>query len=173
MTARRVNKASSIFELWHSKDPRDHIRLDLSGTKQDFPDFMVAVGTAVSIIYSSDKWEKDKNFFSYVHDFDSGPKVYFPEGDVDPPEELGRPKKTTSFLGISSFKDPLVVAQLAFANELVYRDKEGSEVVLDFGKGKSQCLSSNDLKTLIILTPDGPLFIRGGKMRITERGIVK
>lgn len=174
MSQRRLEKAEGVFEMWHKKNPRSHIVKNLSGTKQDFEDYMVCVGHADEIIYDSDKWEKDKDFHSYIHDFSSHPKVYFPQSsDVDHNLIIGRPKKTVSFLDIPSLKHPLVVAQIAFATELVFTNKNKEEVVVNLGKRKSPCFSTNDLKTVIILSPKGPIFISGNKMKVTKRGIVK
>ena len=173
MSQQRINKAESVFELWHKKGPRSHVVKDLSGTRQDFEPFMSCVGTAISIIYDSDKWERDKEFFSYIHGFDSRPKVYCSSSSVSPEEQIGKKRKTTSFLDISNLNQPLIVAQLAYATSFTYKNKDGEEVEIGLGKRKSPCFSTNDLKTVIILTPDGPLFIHGKQMRVTRRGIVK
>ena len=174
MSQHRLKKAEDVFEMWHKKNPRAHVVKDLSGTKQDFEEFMVCVGHADEIIYDSDKWEQDKDFHSYVHDFSSHPKVYFPQSACrDHNLIIGRPKKTVSFLDIPSLKHPLVVAQIAFASELVFKNKDKEEVFLNLGKRKSPCFSTNDLKTVIILSSDGPIFISGNKMKVTKRGIVK
>ncbi len=173
MSERRLNKAHDVFEMWHKKNPRTHLSKDLSGTPQDFEEYMCCVGHADEIIYDSDKWEKDKDFHSYIHDFTSHPKVYFPQSHCDPNLIIGRPRKTVSFLDISSLEQPLVVAQLAFANELVFKNKDKEEVFLDLGKRKSPCFSTNDLKTVIILSTDGPIFISGSRMKVTKAGIVR
>ena len=60
MSERRLNKAHDVFEMWHKKNPRTHLSKDLSGTPQDFEEYMCCVGHADEIIYDSDKWEKDK-----------------------------------------------------------------------------------------------------------------
>ena len=173
MSSRRLNRAESVFELWHKKNPRTHETQDLTGTPQDFEPYVSCVGTAISIIYDSDKWEKDKDYYSYVHSFDSHPMVYCNSSSVPPEDKIGKERKTISFLDISSLDQSLSVAQLAFANELRFKDKEGEEIALDLGKRKTPCFSTNDLKTLILLTSAGPIFIHGKSMRVTKRGIVK
>ena len=164
--------ADQNFEMWHRKTPRrdNYIKNAIDPAKHHH---MACIGWATDIVYSSDKWEKDGVFYPYEHDFSSRPKVYVPSSSVPKGEKtVGQLRNTARFLGESSLSGVKALAQLAFVEELIYEDVEGDECRLMVG-AKAKMASSPDKKTLIILASFGPVFVSGGRMVITSRGIVK
>lgn len=173
--SRHLSKAEDHFRLWHQKEPRQIFEVDY-----DFPDYVHCVGRAEDILYASDKWEEDGNFFDYIHDFDSLPFVYACEGSFDLPVK-GQPKSVKKLLQAPSLDGEFSLPILAQVRELVIcpvaakgpRTNPMNRRMLAFDQLPLLCCSP-DLKTLIIFSEErGPIFIRGGEMVVTERGIVK
>lgn len=163
-------KAEALFREWHQKDPRKHLRrrvplLDVS--------HFSCIGKAVEILYHSDKWEKNGDDYPYVHDFTSRPGVWVVSDHADPSETIGKPVKTLSLLGLRSAVDQLSVAQLAKAMELIVENKDGEKFELSLGAKGAPLYATLDKKALLILCDNGPVIVRGGKMAVTARGIVK
>lgn len=158
-TKRLVRDMAGKYQMWHRKPVRAW-----KERKFDFPARVGRVGRAVSIVYESDKWEKDGALFNYVHDFSSGPVVYRAGG------KSAAARDTRGLLGVSDLKGLIPLVQLATV----------VEVIVDNGKKRWPLAFSNqpplmttlDTKTLVILCRD-PIFISGGEMRVRAPGIVK
>ncbi len=148
--------------MWHQKERGWGVG-DIPLTFK-FPDTVVQLGRAEEIVYQSDKWEEDFDFFPYTHTFDSHPFVYgIGDGAVEKNvAELLRVQRPNS----SRWSLPL----LAFVEQLTYDDGKRSRRVKFRRDTAMSC--SRDRKTVIILSESKPLFIRGGKMVVTARGIV-
>mgnify|MGYP003418004945 FL=1 len=163
MKFKNEDVAARQVRWWHQKERGFGIG-DVEDTF-NFPDTVVCLGRAEEIVYHSDKWEEDGDFFPYTHTFDSHPQVY----------GLGvgsREKTVASLLGVqrpnsSSWAMPL----LAFVDELTFDD--GKKLRRVKFKGSPVMTCSPDKKTVVILSKSKPFFIRGGKMIVTPRGIVK
>lgn len=162
--------ATEAWRMWHQKEPREIIP-----TSFKFPKKMVPVGKADRILYRSDKWEDDGDFYTYYHDFDSRPTVYTTdkstlaairenntEGQID----------VADFLGMEHINAELSLPLLATTMELVVIGEDGKRRTKKFRPEPPLCCTA-DLKTLLILADDIPIIIRGGKMVVTERGIVR
>jgi hypothetical protein len=173
------HSAAALYEMWHQKHPRNVIpkTYEFNPPRRDAPranpghegpGVMTAVGRAAEILYSSDKWEKNGDFWPYEHDFDSRPTVYANWGE-------GRGVQTTSLLQVRDLNDEWEMPLLAFVKSITYDDADGERRRLVFGKKGPVMTCSPDKKTLVILASrkTGPIFVRGGKMVVTERGIVK
>jgi hypothetical protein len=176
--SRRLRQAEDHFRLWHQKDPRELFEIDY-----DFPEHVYCVGRADAILYASDKWERDGDFFDYIHDFSSLPYVYACDGAFNLPAH-GR-KSVKQLLRATDLDGEFALPILAGVRQLVVcpLDEEGPrnargnpsarKQYLDFEDPPLLCCSP-DLKTLVIFSEErGPIFIRGGQMVVTERGIVK
>lgn len=149
-------------KMWHQKERGwgvGDIKLNF-----DFPDVVQRLGRAEEIVYHSDKWEKDYDFYPYTHTFDTHPFVYgLGDGDAEKTvAQLLRVKNPNS----SRWSIPL----LAFVEQLTYDDGDRLRKVKFRRDTAMSC--SRDRKTLIILSESKPLFVRGGRMVVTERGIV-
>ncbi|MGB0890135.1 MAG: hypothetical protein ACPGWS_07620 [Solirubrobacterales bacterium] len=166
--ANRKSNAEKNFVMWHDKDPRKYRKASEDALDYDF----ACIGRAENIHYNSDKWAKDGTDQSYVHDFDTRPKVWVPLVSVDNEEIIGTPRKGYGLLGLRTAANPAHVAQLALAEDLTYADNEGSKRVLGPFRN-TPLFSSHDRKALLILRRRSPIIIRGGDMRVTARGIVK
>jgi hypothetical protein len=151
--------AAENFRMWHQKNPRE-----LLEAKFTFPKEVARVGRAVSICYVSDKWEDDGAFHDYVHGFDSGPGMYAADGD-------GPVKDTAKLLGSRTVNDTMSLTVLAYAFQVVVEvDGEEHEVLFD---PPVPMVCGKNKRVLILLDKQGPIFIMGGKMTVTERGIVQ
>ena len=160
-----VEKSVKNYELWHQKHPDRVVRM--SNKHLDEKDFCT-IGRAVQIIYKSDKWEEDGNVFTYDHDFSSAPSVYCPASHVD---IVGGYRHRNNLLG-HAHTNPFPATMLAHVVSLDVMDAEG-EIFALTGVSKARLLCTPDRKALIIPTRSTVFIIRGGKMRVTERGIVK
>jgi hypothetical protein len=172
---RHLRQAEDHFRLWHQKDPREIFEVDY-----DFPDYVHCIGRAEDILYASDKWETDGNFFDYIHDFSTLPFVYACEGSFDLPS-VGRPKRVDRLLQAPNLHEEFSLPILAQVRELVIcpagssgsRSKAVRRRKIQFDQLPLLCCSP-DLRTLVIFSDErGPIFIRGGEMVVTEHGIVK
>lgn len=153
-------KPEKIYEMWHQKEVKT-----AKTRRFTFPEEVFVLGKAETIDYDSDKWERDREFYPYGHNFDSHPTVYGAKG-------TGARKSVASLLGVrdpnnSEWEMPV----LAYCTELCYDDGVGLRKLRFAGRVVLTC--SNDRKTLVILSNSRPVFIRGGQMIATERGIVK
>lgn len=156
-----VKKAEELFKIWHAKEPTKH-----TVVKVELPKTMYMQGRAETIIYRSTKWETKA--FDYVHDFDSNPPLYY-----DGPTDLGA-QSTSSLLPRSnpdSKQIPLTLLGHVLSLDMIDADGELVEVTL--GRKEPMLLSTIDAKGLVILCDHGPIIIKGGKMTVTKRGIVK
>lgn len=150
-------KIERTYEMWHQKNVDAAFEQEI-----DFPEGLACVGRAETIYYESDKWEKDGHFVLYVHEFDSGPFVYFGEG-----EDVS----TKHLLGVRNLRGELALPVLAFVTSLTYARDNKPHKTLNF-KDPPTLVCTADRKTLVIFSKEkGPIFISGGKMVVTERGI--
>lgn len=159
--------ADEAWRMWHQKEPRE-----LLDQKYELPPEVVPVGKAKKIFYSSDKWEEDGDFYTYYHDFDSHPTVYVPETSSWAKYATGgKPIDVADTLEMSSLHDEVRLPMLAKTLELIaiVDDDDKSRRF----RGHPPLCCTRDLKTIVIFAHDGPVIIRGGKMTITERGIVR
>lgn len=171
----RAGWAADAWRMWHQKEPREIVE-----ATYDFPDEVVPVGKAQRILYSSDKWEEDGDFYTYFHDFDSHPTVYAPStsawakkrANKGTKHARGKALDVARTLKMAHVDDELQLPLLAKTLELIIVDVEGKKQSRKF-RGDTPLCCTSDLKTLVILADDGPVIIRGGKMVVTERGIVK
>jgi len=161
-----VDKAIKNHIMWHDREPDKVSRRSctaLNATK------FHAVAKAVNIIYDSDKWnEKGKEKHLYDHDFDSRPTVYEPCSCA---AGTCRSVSRDKLLGSGHQKGTCVLTELGTAVELTLDDGETSGTQ-PFAK-KTYLYSTPDLKALVIPYGSKVYVIRGGQMRVTERGIVK
>jgi hypothetical protein len=169
-TSMSQKRAEELFREWHDKEPRKFLRRNEPLLDSER---FCCIGRGVNVLYESDKWERDGESFPYIHDFESRPGVWVAEKHCLPSERIGKPVKTSTLLGLRGSKDALHVAQLAIAKELVVENKDGEKFELELGKKGSPMYSTLDKKALLISTTKGPIIVRGGKMIVTSRGIVK
>jgi hypothetical protein len=157
-----VGRAADLYRLWHQKEAEEDIEV------LDLPLEAIEVfhaGRADSILYVSDKWEDDGNVYDYSHEFDSGPSVYMEDGEGD----QGDVEELLQTAVSARAKAPFPV--LAGVKELILVDDDGNKRVLRF-KVTPMLLMTLDKRGLLILSKElGPIYIRGGKMHVTERGI--
>lgn len=154
-----LDSAARVYRMWHKKHAEEVIEAEYPLDEVDV--FYAGIGD--SILYSSDKWEEDGDFWDYIHEFDSGPSVFLAEGDDAPvdPRNLMR----------NDLDGELALPVLAFVKELIFVRDDGSKRSLRF-RSPPIMSCSEDKKALVILTDNiGPIYVRGGKMHITERGI--
>lgn len=160
--------AEEAWRMWHQKEPRELLR-----QPYELPDDLVAVGRADRIYYSSDKWEEDGDFYTYYHDFDSHPTVYVPEtwAWTKHADEDADVVDVVETLEMQHADDEVMLPMLSKTLELVV-EIEGDKQSRKF-KGASPLCCTRDLRTLVIFSSSGPVIVRGGKMVVTERGIVR
>lgn len=156
---RVASKAVKTYETWHQKEAKK-----LQPITYDFPESVFCVGRAVHILYYSDKWEKDGDGYEYSHDFDTKPFVYTVEGQ-------GTRKGVKSLLGVKSLNTQIAMPILAVTKEMTIVTTGGKEKRIQLAGAPFLCCSNNR-KTLVIFVDDDPIFINGGKMIVTARGIV-
>lgn len=170
-----VRKAMRLYSLWTEKDP------EVSSLWQDVVNERLVdwdtlefrqLGTAGDILYVSDKWEKDGVLERYHHPFDSRPGVFCASEDAE-----GKASTLARLLGARSLTGSSTVALtlIAVVEELVIRREGKPHLTLRFADADVPPLcATTDARSLVILTKDrGPIFIRGGSMRVTARGIVR
>jgi hypothetical protein len=159
--SRRLGLAKSLYREWHQKDPTEAVEATF-----DFPEEVVVVGKAQRVVYASDKWEKE--IYLYEHDFDSHPEVYMV---AKKGVKHGDAVNTKHLLGVKSFKEALPLPILATTQELTFLDGSKPNRTV-FGRRQPLLCSTLDKRTLVIFDFPRVIFIRGGSMRVTERGIV-
>lgn len=165
-----TTRAEKTYEMWHKREPRN-AKVVRPRVKDN--DLMCCVGNAHSIIYASNKWEKDlRKTNSYIHHFDSSPKVWMLVSKVPDGDARGNGSKTVGELlkGCRNADGQFACADLARAETLCI-DAEDNE--LKIGSG-ARLLGATDHKTVIILDPQlGLVIVKGGAMHFDERGIIK
>ncbi len=168
-----VDKAMRIYKLWTEKEP-DNSSLWEDQVQELTVDWdkleLQLVGTAKDILYTSDKWEKPGVLERYHHAFDSNPGVYVKAGrDGD----AGAVPSVAKLCGVRSLKAPLALTLIAVVNELVIKRPGAPHLTFRFPHEPAPLCSTLDKQGLVILSRDrGPIFIRGGRMRVTKDGIV-
>ncbi len=165
----KVQRAAATYRMWHQKHPDAVDEQDYH-----FPERISPIGFADAIIYKSDKWEDDGDFYEYHHEFDSHPEVFM-EGDVAP-FPASRAVSTARLLRVPDVRASTSTSMplLATVQTLVIAPFDGGpKHNLHFRNPPPLCCTT-DKKTLVILSDTmGPIIISGGKMVITERGIVR
>jgi hypothetical protein len=152
-------KSGDVYREWNERDPDK-----VSVVKVDLPpDGIVgAIGKGVMIAYRSNKWQKDKSTtedYQHDHDKNSPPTIYHESGE-------GRIKSVDSMLKNDEIID------LGHCIELVGEGPDGEVLEFKISESKkARLVCTNDKKTLIILQSGGPIFITGGVMKVTARGI--
>lgn len=158
--------SEEAWRMWHQKEPRELLQ-----QKYELPKKVFAVGEADRIYYSSDKWEDDGDFYTYYHDFDSRPTVYVPRKTSWGKASSNPSLDIVETLEMEHLNDAVRLPMLAKTLELVV-EIDGEKKSRKF-RGETPLCCTSDLKTLVIFASDGPIIIRGGKMVVTERGIVR
>ncbi len=155
---RHIDKGVKVYQEWHAKEPNDIVKIKVP---RGLPVEVFAIGKALQIAYRSGKWKKGNATDDYEHDtkWSDPPTIYHDTGD-------GRARTTESFL-----KNDVIV-HLGECLEIIGEDPTGEPIEVAIGKKLPKLVCTNDYKTLIVLHNDGPIFINGGSMRVTERGIV-
>lgn len=153
-------KTLGLYRMWHAKDPTKAFELTF-----DFPDVVGRLGRAARIVYWSDKWEAPGDGYHYEHDFDSAPPVYC--------ESVDGSTSVEKLMGVRGLNDTQSAWPiLAEVCELSVRLDDTDKIKTFRFKKPPLMLTSADKKTLCILYKKEPLFIRGGRMVVTARGIV-
>lgn len=163
-----VENAVDAYSMWHQKPHKKVKELSV-----EWPKTIHCFGRAEQIIYKSDKWEKDNDFYTYDHIFDSRPNVYCgPDSSFFQFAET-KSRKLAPLLSVKDLeKDTIAAPYLAKTLEFTFCAHDGSYKRITFNNSPSLCCTV-DKKTLIICSTDGFLFVHGGAMRVTSRGIVK
>lgn len=165
---RVVRRAMDSYSMWHQKHPNEVLDITIA-----WPEEVYQCGRAEQILYRSDKWEDDNNFFMYDHVFDTRPFVYCQRGSVLEPFANSKRRSVRRLLRVNDLeKDPVPLPYLAKAVELTISLSDGTGQTLNLVAEPALCCTL-DLKTLVICMENDILFINGGKMHVTERGIVK
>lgn len=149
-----IYKASAMYEVFNAKNAKS-----INVLKISFPDIVAPCGKADYITYRSRKWKSGNRTDDYIHHFDSHPNVYTDDGAA------GRPIKTSDLLKWNEFT--LAAAVMGTCLELCVDD------TLYPLTGNPLLLCRGDTRTLVILEPSGVIFIKGGKMKVEARGIVR
>jgi len=154
--------SSEVYRMWHQRDVQR-----VQERKFTFPEEVVCVGAAKRIIYLSDKWQNPGDGELYMHDFDSEPGVFMAaKGHVG--EGLRLP--TAGLLCVDSVDDEITLPVLATVQEFSYRGEDRMHTMV-FRTPPTLC-STADKLVLVFLREGDPIFVFGGKMRVTRRGIV-
>lgn len=167
-----VNMATSLFKMWSNKDP-----VGAHVVPYEFPDNLVQIGTAETILYASDKWEVDGDSYNYIHEFESHPPVYSSPKPGN--RHRNNPSVATSELINADINGDVPLPMLALVRRFSYRDLDtGKTVALDYKEKDMPLLCmTNDAKGIIIFTvidgEDVPIVVRGGEMYVNAHGIIK
>ncbi len=151
--------AKAAHRMWHQKDVKDRLLVEYP-----FPDEVYGVGKVRSLVYVSDKWERDGKMIDYMHDTDSRPTLYAGDGE-------GGAKRVASLLGTRDANDPIAFVHLAYLKWIEYDDNEGTQEHVFSRPVPLVC--TRDKRTIVAIHRSRSLFINGGKMVVTSRGIVK
>lgn len=156
--AHRVERAAKHYALWHQKDVDKIVEYgDLV-----LPETLEPIGKAHRVLYDSDKWYEDGRWQLYEHFFGT-PTVYV--------GAEGGSVCTKRFLKLPSLDVEVAWAPLAETVELDVRER-GKQKLSSLRFSERPLLCAVDLRTIVILA-NPVIFIRGGEMVVTERGIVK
>lgn len=155
-----LEQAFERYRMWHQKHPSK-----VEKRSFEFPPTVYAMGTARDIVYSSDKWERKGNNFDYHHTFDSHPTVYGLKGS-------GRAKSVKQLLQVDDLDGTFPLPVLADVKELVLHDGK-KERKISFVSHLPLLCCTLDKQGLVIFADNDPMFIRGGTMVVTPRGIVR
>lgn len=165
---RIMKRAFGAYEMWHQKHPEE-----VKEVSVDWPDVVYCIGRAEEIIYKSDKWEKKNDFFTYFHVFDTRPYVYCSKKSDLMDFANNRKRSVSRLLNVRDLKNtPVAAPYLAKTVQLTLSLNNGDGTTLHLRNHPALCCTL-DKKTLIVCLKDDLLFINGGKMSVTERGIVK
>lgn len=169
-----VARAKAIYKLWTEKEPDDSSLWEHEVEEQsvNWDELDVrCIGVGGDILYLSDKWEKPGVIERYHHPFDSGPRVYCAAEDAGGDE--GESVSVAQLLGVQSLKHMVGLVPIAICSELVVQRPGERHLTWRFSQGAATLCSTLDKKGLVIISQDkGPIFVRGGRMRVTARGIV-
>lgn len=160
-----LEKAKANYKKWHQKDPKS-----VDDNSYDFPAKVFYCGAVEYMIYESDKWEDDGDFHWYEHDFDSSPPIYAPRSARILTPSKHRFRRTPRLLCVDDEMGEVPLTMLACVLEMVVKTPSKKQKFV-FSEPPVMA-GTPDNKTLVIFSDAGPLFISGGRMRITERGIV-
>lgn len=166
-----LDRARQIYKLWTEKDPSDSSlwQEELTERTVDWDSLDIrAIGKGGDIVYTSDKWEKPGVLERYHHPFDSGPSVFSAahEGEAGAPASLAR------LLGVRDLRK-VTLTLIAVVNEIVIKVPGSKNLTLSFEADPPALCSTLDKQGLVILSKErGPIVVRGGRMRVTARGIV-
>lgn len=163
-------KAAELYKMWHDKAPTGaHV------VPFEFPERVMPIGKAVSIVYHSDKWETDGEGYNYKHDFDSRPTVYAPASSRLPVRM--NPTVPTGEIIKGDINGTVAMPMLALVYQFVYEDDNNKKNILLFDEAQPLMCMTEDAKGLVMFLFDGkhniPLFVRGGEMYINSHGIIK
>lgn len=162
-----LSKAEASWRMWHQKEPRE-----LHEVSYQFPSHVFCVGTAETIVYASDKWEKDGKFFDYVHEFDSRPEVFMVDGQRRNP--AAPPSSVKKLLGTRDLEGELALPILGHVKEIIISPPDDApDHCIRFRDNPIMCCTADHKTVIVFSETKGPIFIRGGKMVVTERGIVR
>lgn len=168
-----LDRAFAIYKLWTEKEPdvSSMWRDPVTQRTVDWDELQFAqLGRAKDILYISDKWEADGVLERYHHPFDTLPAVYCATEDAE-----GKERPLAQLVGepVSKAK-ALQLVLLAVVEELVVVREGKTNLTLRYKDDPPPLCSTRDKKGLVIITKDrGPIFVRGGQMTVTSRGIVK
>jgi len=160
-----LEKAKRNYKAWHQKDFDDVITESYA-----FPDKVFYAGRMEYMVYESDKWEDDGDFYFYEHDFDSRPSFYVPRRARSFLPSKYRFRRTPRLLCVDDILGDVPLTALAIVIEMLVDGSEGRQKFVF--KEPPVLAGTPDNKTLVIFSDKGPLFVSGAKMRVTERGIV-
>jgi hypothetical protein len=158
-TGKHMDKAQKLFRMWHQKHPDEVVDMTFA-----FPPVVSCIGHAREIMYHSDKWEDDGDFYPYQHTFDSRPLAFLRDG-------AGKEKSTRTLLGVQDLNGTWAMPLLAYVEALIVDDGQQEHTIRFSDYPVMTC--SPDRQTVVILNRGMPVFVRGGEMTVTERGIVK
>lgn len=154
------NQTHGLYRMWNARKADEAF-----ATSFEFPQDMGVLGRAMRIIYWSDKWKTDGTGDYYEHDFDTSPEVYCESAE----HGVKSIDALTKVKDINNRESGWPV--LAEVMELSLERLEGGVKTYKFSKPPIMTCSS-DKKSVIILYKREPIIIRGGRMRVTARGIV-
>lgn len=163
-------EAAKLYYMWHAKKPDGaHV------VPFEFPRVVMPIGRAVSIVYHSDKWEKDGEGYNYKHDFESRPTVYAPTAGKLHVRE--NPSVPTGEVLKADIDGQVAMPMLALVYQFVYEDDNNKKNILLFDEAQPLMCMTEDARGLVMfLESDGknvPLFVRGGEMYVNSHGIIK
>lgn len=169
-----AQKAAEMYRMWHQKHPDG-----FGAAEYDEPSRFQQLGHVVHGSYYSDKWEEDGRGYLYVHDFTSKPALYGDEvmaecvikGDRKRGKAVFKPSADVLRCDL---QEPVVLAFMCMFKTLTVMDGT-TKVDVDLTAENAPAFCLPDKKGILVFVgTDEPacLVIRGGKMVVTDRGIV-